>query len=151
MHASTAAGITHLVEWIANVVNVFNLHVRQSSAVFSVHYVLVKKQSERRHQLQQLLGIHLCFCFQNVCVYDVKMKNGLHFGGEYYSILPFNHLTAVIISFVSVCPWLINVELIYMAKRKRAHRTYNRFGFELHSLFVALCKELHGNQVGNLS
>lgn len=36
--------ITHLVEWIADLINVFNLHIRQSSAVFSVHYVLVKSK-----------------------------------------------------------------------------------------------------------
>lgn len=34
----------HLVEWIADVINVFDLHVRQSSAVFSVHYVLVRRE-----------------------------------------------------------------------------------------------------------
>lgn len=34
--------ITHLVEWIADLINVFNLHIWQSCAVFSVHDVLVK-------------------------------------------------------------------------------------------------------------
>lgn len=40
----TPAEITHLVEWIADVINVFNLHKWQSSAVFSVHYVLVRRE-----------------------------------------------------------------------------------------------------------
>lgn len=43
LHA-TPAEITHLVQWIADVINVFNLHVWQSSALFSVHYVLVRRE-----------------------------------------------------------------------------------------------------------
>lgn len=31
-----------------------------------------------------------------------------------------------------------------------AFKTYNGFDFKLLFLFVPLCKELHGNQVGNL-
>lgn len=42
-NSDSDSDITHLVEWIADVINVFNLHVRQPSTVFSVHYVLVKR------------------------------------------------------------------------------------------------------------
>ena len=47
MHIHTRTkpvAITHLVEWIADLINVFNLHVWQSFAVFSVHDVLVKTE-----------------------------------------------------------------------------------------------------------
>lgn len=52
--------ITHLVEWIADVIYIFNLQVRQTSAVLSVHDALIETECKLAVRKRPFIKVRCC-------------------------------------------------------------------------------------------